>query len=374
MTRQEAVKFAAKLGEAVNSHDVSALMNFYAADAVMVSPVFNEVRGREQIARTWETIFARFPDWKVQISDVLVDGDRLALLGSNATVDRKGWFGLPPTGAPISYRAVILLTLVDGKITRDERVYDLGAVLEHVEKARIDQELRTAAQVQSALLPRTARAGKFYEAAGDSLACRAIGGDFFEFMELPSGNFAVALGDIAGKGPPAALLASMMQGMLASEARNSGSPAVTLEALNRALLDRALGYQFASLVFAMLTPDGAFIYSNAGHNPPLALTTGGVARLNGGGPVLGVFPEAKFEEQKVELDSRDAVILFSDGVTEARNRSDEEFGEDRLISCAASLRDRTAADISKRIVATAQEFAAGTQQSDDITVAVVRFR
>lgn len=374
MTREEAAQLAANLQKAINSHDIAAIMDCYAAEATTVSPVFNMVQGRGAIAKTWEVIFATFPDWQVHITDVLVDGDRLALLGSNTSIDRKGWFGLPPTGAPINYRAVILLTFADGKITRDERVYDLGAVLEHVEKARIDQELRTAAEVQGALLPRAMRVGQYYEAVGESVACRAIGGDFFEFLELPSGDFAVALGDVAGKGPAAALLASMLQGMLMSEARTSSNPAIILERLNRFLLDRGLGHQFASLVYAVLSPSGELIYSNAGHNPPLALGRKGIARLTAGGPVLGIFSDAAFDEERVQLSQGDAVIMFTDGVTEACNRQDEELGEGRLIACVKHLHGHAPAEIAKSMLATVREFCQERQQSDDITVAVTRFR
>lgn len=373
MTREEAARLAAELQIAINSHNIAAIVNCYSENATMVSPVFNTVHGRAAIADTWKRIFSNFPDWKVHIDDVLVDDDRLAILGSNMTTDRTGWFGLPPTGEPINYRAVILLTYADGKVIRDERVYDLGAVLEHVEKARIDQELRTAAEVQRALLPRTARAGGHYEAVGESVACRAIGGDFFEFLDLPSGDFAVALGDIAGKGPAAALLASLLQGVLTSEARISSRPSATLSRLNLSLLERGLGFQFASLVYGVLGKNGAFCYSNAGHNPPLVLTRNGIRKLSVGGPVLGAFRDATFEEETLALDPRDAVIMFSDGVTETRNAADEEFGENRLISCVGPLHGRSPREIVKHVVSSVREFSQQAQQADDITVAVTQF-
>jgi len=374
MTREEALRLAAQLGNAINAHDIPAIMNCYGENAAMKSPVFNTVHGRAAIAKTWETIFATFPDWQVDLADVLVDGDRLALLGSIMTIDRKGWFGLPPSGATITYRAVVLLTFADGKIINDERVYDLGAVLEHVEKTRMDQELTMAADVQRALLPRTARKGDFYEVAGGSVACRAIGGDFFELIELPSGSFAVALGDVSGKGPAAALLASLLQGMLNSEARLSSSPAQTLASENRLLLGRSLGSQFASLVYGILSRDGRFRYANAGHNPPLALTGSGVSRLNSGGPVLGIFGDAVFEEGSLQLHSGDSIIMFSDGVTEARNPRDEEFGEERLINCVELLHGHAPEEIARAIGGAVSEFSEGAAPSDDVTIAVTRFR
>lgn len=373
MTREEAFRLAVQLQSAINAHDIPAIMNCYANQATMKSPVFNAVHGSAAIAKTWETIFSTFPDWQIAISDVLVDGDRVAFMGSNRATDRTGWFGLPPTGASITYRAVILLTFAGEKIVRDERVYDLGAVLEHVEKARIDQELKTAAEVQRVLLPRTTRKGQFYEAVGGSLPCRAIGGDFFEFIELPSGDFAVALGDISGKGPAAAILASLLQGMLISEARLPGSPSQILFAENRLLVERSLGDQFASLFYGILNPKGQFHYCNGGHNPPFALTGNGVSRLTCGGPVLGLFHDAIFENGSLQLHAGHSLILFSDGVTEARNPRDEEFGEQRLLDCVKSLHDRAPAEITNAIGGAVREFCEGAPQSDDVTIAVIRF-
>jgi steroid delta-isomerase-like uncharacterized protein len=212
LSRESTIALARQIADGVNAHDVARLMDLYAEDATLVSPTFHQVKGRAAIRSVWDRTFSTYPDWEVEVSDVFVESDRVAIYGTAMATDRKGWFGLPPTGERIAYRAVILLTLADGKIVRDERLYDLTAVLERLEKARMDQELRTAAELQSALLSRAFAAGRFYDAAGKSIPCRTIGGDFFEFVELPSGDLGVALGDVAGKGLAAALLAAMLQG------------------------------------------------------------------------------------------------------------------------------------------------------------------
>lgn len=289
MSREDGIALVRQLAEAVNAHDMSRLIDFYAEDAVVVSPAFKTVSGRAAIGAAWAVMFSTYPDWNIAVSDVLVDGNRVAAFGINTATDRNGWFGLPPTGAPISYRATLLLTLVGRRIVREERLYEMTAVLEHLEKARLDRELRTAAEVQTALLSRSAHVGRFYEAMGDSVACRTIGGDFFEFIELPSGDFGVALGDVSGKGPAAALLAAMLQGMITVEARAGQSPAATMSRVNRALVDRGLGSQFVTLVYGVLSSDGRFTYSNAGHNPPLLSSRAGIRRLTGRGPDLGGF-------------------------------------------------------------------------------------
>src|SRR5206468_4300269 len=165
--------------------------------------------------------------------------------------------------------------------------YDSSNVIERLEKARIDKELRTAADVQRALLSRTAHVARFCEVVGHSIPCRAIGGDFFEFAELPSGSVAVAMGDVAGKGPAAALLAAMLQGMIAIEAPGGATPAVAVSRLNRRLAAREIEARFATFVYGILSPDGRFAYTNAGHNAPAVLTRGGIRRLTKGGPILG---------------------------------------------------------------------------------------
>jgi len=374
MSRDEAIELVRQLEEAVNAHDTARLLDLYAESAVMVSPVFSGISGLEAIRKTWETTFALFPDWTAKVGDVLVDGDRIAFLGTAAATDRNGWFGEPPTGERIEYRAVIVLTMLGGKIMRDERIYDLTGVLQRLEKARTDKELRMAAEVQRALLSRTKYESSYCEAAGDSIPSRAIGGDFFELITLPSGNFGVVLGDVAGKGPASAIVAAMIQGMLAMEVETESSPSVTLARLNDALAQRSLEPRFATLVYGILSPDGRFVYSNAGHNAPFLLTNDGIRRLTTGGSILGAFREAKFEEETIHLTPGNTLIMFSDGVTEARNAHGREFGENRLASFINSVASTPVPEMLRSILARVQNFCQGTAQSDDITLTIVRHR
>jgi len=373
LSREQALAFARSLENAVNTHDVSSLVSLYADDAVLISPVFHQVTGRAAIKQNWEVIFSTYPDWSVRVSDVMLDGNRLAMMGTATATDRKGWFGLPPTGGVISYRAVILLTFAAGKIVRDERLYDNSAVLEHLEKIRLDAELNTAAEVQRSLLSRTVRSASYYDIAGDSIASRTIGGDFFEFAELPSGGIGVALGDVAGKGPAAALLAAMLQGMLAFEAQAGRGPAETLARMNRAVAERGLGWRLATLAYGILSPDGRFAYSNAGHNAPVLLRGAEVLRLASGGPILGALADAVYSGETLQLNHGDAIIMFSDGITESRNAGEAEFGENRLIDTARAHRDEPSTQIAKCILAEAREFSQGRAQNDDMTVTVLRY-
>src|SRR5260370_9122276 len=189
ISREDAIALVRRLQDAVNAHDARRVADFYADDAVMVSPVLTEVRGRSAIADSFETVFSTFPDWTVEVMDVLVDGARMVTFGTVTATDRIGWFGLPATGERIRYRAMLVWTVEDGQIVRDERIYDLTDVWALLEKARVDRELRMAAEVQRALLSRTAHVGRYWQAVGDSVPCRAIGGDFFGFVECPASQF-----------------------------------------------------------------------------------------------------------------------------------------------------------------------------------------
>ncbi len=384
ISRDDAVAFVRGLQDAANAHDASRMAAFYDEDAVALSPVFGEMRGRKNVAASWESLFTKFPDSSIEISDVFTDGERIVFLGTLTMTDTSGWFGLPPTGSRIQYRETLLCTIRNGKILREERIYDMSGVLERLEKALLDQELKTAGDVQNALLSRIAGAGAHWEAAADSIACRAIGGDFFEILELASGGLAVALGDVEGKGTPAALVGAMLHGMFVANAQGGLSPAATLRAMSRQLaarsdggrevVTRERGSRFATFVYGVLEPDGRFVFSNAGHNPPILFARGGPVRLTAGGPVLGAFMHAEYEEGEVRLESGDTLLMFSDGVTEARNGGDEEFGEERLIACAAENRTGSPIDLLGGIFRAVREFVGDTPQSDDITATVTRFR
>ena len=143
---------------------------------------------------------------------------------------------------------------------------------ETMEKARMEQEMRIAAEIQQALLPKIGRASAHFAAAAASIPCRSIGGDFYDYIDLPDGSLGFALGDVAGKGPPAALLSAMMQGMFAAQAASSVRPAKTITQVNLALYRRGIESRFVTLMYGALRADGRLTYCNAGHNPPLVIS------------------------------------------------------------------------------------------------------
>jgi serine phosphatase RsbU (regulator of sigma subunit) len=245
---------------------------------------------------------------------------------------------------------------------------------ETLEKARLEQEMRIAAVIQQALLPSGHYARSHVELAATSLPCRSIGGDFFDYMEAPDGTLAFALGDVAGKGPPAALLSALVQGILSAQGSLAQPPAQTIAHVNDALFRRAIESRFVTMLYARLDPEGAITYCNAGHNPPLVIGPDRVVRLEAGGPILGLFEGVPFEEETLRLRAGECLIVFTDGVSEALSASGEEFGEARIIDAARSAQSADAQAVLQALISAVRQFAMGAAQNDDVTAMVLRYR
>jgi serine phosphatase RsbU (regulator of sigma subunit)/pSer/pThr/pTyr-binding forkhead associated (FHA) protein len=247
---------------------------------------------------------------------------------------------------------------------------------ETMEKAKMEQEMRIAAEIQQALLPKAGHSGSFFRTAASSIPCRSIGGDFYDYVDLRSGAFGFALGDVAGKGPPAALLSAMMQGIFAAQAAASDTPSETIARVNLALYKRGIESRFVTLMYGVLEPDGRLTYCNAGHNPPLIIpgsVGGAVRRLEVGGPIVGLFEAATFQEETVTLSPGDLLLVFSDGVSEALSADGEEYGEERIITTAKASPGATPAELLQALFADVRVFTRGAAQSDDITAMVLRY-
>lgn len=240
--------------------------------------------------------------------------------------------------------------------------------------AREEQELKIAGEIQRGLQPGRPRVTRSFSAAGAAIACRTIGGDFFDYFDLPGGRLGFALGDVAGKGPPAALLAAMVQGIFTSHVDDGHGPAGTIERVNRVLSGRIVEGRFATIFYAVLSPDGTLLSCNAGNNPPLLLgRDGSIRRLEVGGLPIGPFDDATYEEEKTPLRPGDTLILYSDGVSDAADLNDEAFGEERLLACLSSARGMEPEKLIERVLGEVRTFAADRPQFDDITLLVVRY-
>jgi len=244
---------------------------------------------------------------------------------------------------------------------------------EALDKAKFEQELKVAASIQQSLLPPGNREGNFFSAAASSVACRAVGGDFYDYVDLPTGGFGFIVGDVAGKGSPAALLAAAVLGMFSAEATYQSSAAPLITRLNYGLFRRAIEARFLTTFYAMLSPDGSLMYCNAGHNAPMVVTPNGVHRLETGGVVLGLFEHASFDEETVCLKPGDLIVSFSDGVSEAMNEKGDEYTDDRLIACITKHLGQTPKEVLDALFADVKAFTGDATQSDDITAVIVRY-
>jgi serine phosphatase RsbU (regulator of sigma subunit) len=245
---------------------------------------------------------------------------------------------------------------------------------ESAEKARIERDLQIAAEIQRALLPEPVFESTVVDLAADSIPCRTVGGDFFDYLEMGEKGFGFALGDVAGKGPPAALLAAAVQSNFVAQAPVSTDPAEAMARVNKALLRRAIEARFATMFYGAVTADGRLSYCTAGQEPPLVVGRSRTSWLETGGPVLGLLAIATYEFETVTLEPGDLVVVCSDGVTEARNRAGDEFGRDRLLDAVRGCHGARPDAVLEQLMGAVRQFSEGAAQGDDVTALVLRYR
>lgn len=244
---------------------------------------------------------------------------------------------------------------------------------ETLEKARIEHELKIAAEIQRALLPEGNHQGAFFEACGNSLQARSIGGDFFDLLDQPDGTFGFLVGDVSGKGPAAALLTAKILGIFSAFALVGNDPAETVDHINKVLTRRAIDARYATLMYGRLAPSGELVFCNGGHNPPLIYGRDGMRRIEAGGMPVGLFEAAPYSLDRVQLQPGDTMVLYSDGVTEAQNVGGDEFGEGRMAEIIKTYSDEPAAVVLEKLIEAIKTFALGADQYDDVTALIIRY-
>jgi sigma-B regulation protein RsbU (phosphoserine phosphatase) len=270
--------------------------------------------------------------------------------------------------APHTRTALDTLATEAGVAIENARLYR-----ETLEKARIEHELKIAAEIQRALLPEGSHSGPFFESAGMSVQARAIGGDFYDMQDMPDGQFGFLVGDVAGKGPAAALLTSKILGIFSAFVSVGDEPVQTVDHINKVLTRRQIDARYATLFYGQLSADGQLRFCNAGHNPPLVYGVDGLRRIESGGMPVGMFELAPYSGDQILLKPGDIMMLYSDGVTEAQNLAGEEFGEARLVAVMERHSRGTADVILEQTINAVKEFAHGAEQYDDVTALVVKF-
>src|SRR6266851_5267883 len=277
--------------------------------------------------------------------------------------------------------------LAEGRFTEDHlkvlttlasvaaiRVQNARLMEQQMERVRLERELQVASEIQQRFQPASAPIVTGYELQGISFPCYEIGGDYYDFIQRDNGKLIVALGDVSGKGPSAALLMSSLHAAVHAHSDTHNSLAKTIGAVNRYLVDSTPANRFVTLFYAELDPkNGSLAFLNAGHNPPLICHAGGtMEQLAAGGLPLGIMANADFREGKTRLRPGDVLVIYSDGVSEAVNPKGEEFGPTRLYETVSRNLDASAAGIRDRIESALTKFCQGTPAADDITLVICK--
>jgi len=268
-------------------------------------------------------------------------------------------------------------------------VYKLIPTLaeEAVSHAKLEREIEIAREVQERLFPQTFPIVAGVEMAAHCRPAQAVGGDYYDLIAIRDGSLAeshgcgrlgIAIGDVSGKGMSAALLMASLHASLRSQILSgAGDLGMKMANINRLLYDASGSNRYATFFYAELDCDSRTLhYVNGGHNPPAVLRKEDgawrVFRLGDGGPVIGLLADAAYKEQKLQLLPGDILLAFTDGISEAMNAAEDEWGEDRLIAEAQAHADVNAEELMQRLFRAADAFAAGTPQHDDMTIVVLR--
>ena len=245
---------------------------------------------------------------------------------------------------------------------------------EVAQRERLNRELEIAREVQQRLFPQSGPEIAGLDYAGKCRPASSVGGDYYDFVSMCDGRLGIAIGDISGKGVPAALLMASLQASLRGLAiSNPPELSPLMVNLNRLIYDASPSNRYATFFYGVYDPkSGEFMYVNGGHNPPMVFRGGEVLRLEEGGPVVGLFGPAQYAQGIVTLEPGDTMVLFTDGVSEAMNSVDEEFDEPRLIEAVRSGAGLRAVDLIDHIIRECDAFVAGAPQHDDMTLVVVK--
>lgn len=246
---------------------------------------------------------------------------------------------------------------------------------EMAQRERLNRELEIAQEVQARLFPQHLPAVAGLDYCGHCRPAREVGGDYYDFLDLPEGRLGIAIGDVSGKGIGAALLMASLEASLRAQASVRHDLAELVMQVNDLVYEASSANRYATLFYSEYDPRSHHLsYVNAGHNPPVVLRKSAIScdivRLETGGPVIGLLRQP-YQQASFVLEAGDQVVLFTDGVSESMNGRGEEWGEDRLIEFAKTCHGLLAFEAMTQILAAADAFTAGASQHDDMTLVVL---
>jgi phosphoserine phosphatase RsbU/P len=270
-----------------------------------------------------------------------------------------------------------LQTTSDTQTTLAQEVARLTTAMgrEMAQRERLNRELEIAREVQEHLFPQHLPAMPGLDYCGRCRPAREVGGDYYDFLELPEGRLGIAIGDVSGKGVGAALMMASLEASLRVLASVVDDPADLMDRVNSLVRQASSASRYATLFYAQYDASTRRLsYVNAGHNPPVVLRkrNGGwqIFRLETGGPVIGLVSH-RYQRDVFSHEPGDLLVLFTDGISESMNGRYEEWGEDRLIDFAKTCHGLRASEVLTKILAAAEAFAAGAPQHDDMTLVVL---
>jgi sigma-B regulation protein RsbU (phosphoserine phosphatase) len=244
-----------------------------------------------------------------------------------------------------------------------------------IEKKRMEHEQAQARRIQKEALPSADPDIAGWDITGTNTPCYTVGGDYYDYLSRPQGSLVFALGDVSGKGTPAAMMMMVLRATVHSATQQETSVASIISRANQVMYNNTPAQSYVTFFLGDLEPKtGELRYVNAGHVPPVVyrLATNEIERLETGGTVVGLFEAAQFEEGETRLDPGDILIVFTDGISESWDENEEEFGEDRLGELIKRNSDQSARKLMEIIESEIDQFTKGARPSDDRTLIVVK--
>ena len=251
---------------------------------------------------------------------------------------------------------------------------NLLVLLEVADRLSLKNDLEIAREIQQAMLPSGLYAAPGVETVGSSRPANTVGGDFYDILPLQDGRIVIAVGDVAGKGSPAALLMALLLAMMRTLVDEALEPAALVTRLNVQVSRHAPGTRFITLFYAVYNPaTGELRYVNAGHMPPLLLRSDNrCERLSDGGIALGMFDHSSYTEGQQQIDPGDLVAIYSDGITEAEDHSGRPFDEAGLENALRAHRNQPLSAIGSAVVKAVEQYTGETKFADDLTILLLR--
>ncbi len=243
-----------------------------------------------------------------------------------------------------------------------------------LEKEKMEKELAMAAKIQRDLLPKQIPQLNNFEIAGKNVPCHQVGGDYYDFIKIDKNSLGIAIADVSGKGVSSSLLMASLRAALHSDINPKYNLEKLLFKLNNFVHNSSAINSYITFFLCELnTESGEIRYINAGHNPPFILNKKGkIRRLDSCGLCLGMFPSIRYEARATKLDRGEIMLLYTDGFTESRNQSNQEFKEQGLVKALKKNMKLSAKEIIEKIYVELTEFTTGTEPSDDRTIVIVK--